>query len=263
MAGGAPSADGSETVEASVLKGVQVPATRAPHAELLEWRREFPILERTTYLISNSLGAMPRGVRDELASFADAWDQRGVRAWGEGWWESAAETGDLLAPILGVSAGEVSMHQNVTLAVAGFLSALDYPPQRHRIVTTALNFPSLLYLLEGERDRGATILSVPSTDGLTIGGKKLLAAIDERTRLVAISHVLFKSGFVQEAAAVARRCHQVGALLLLDIYQSAGVMPVGLVKIGWPGGKLTTVENGSDASNRRNSSPRRRAFVSR
>ncbi len=204
----------------------------APHAELLDWRREFPILEHTTYLINNSLGAMPRGVRAELDRFADAWDHRGVRAWAEGWWETAVETGDLLAPILGVSGGEVSMHQNVTLAAAGFLSALDYPTGRRRIVTTELNFPSLLYLLEGERDRGASIALVPSADGLTIDGERLLAAIDERTRLVSISHVLFKSGFVQDAAAVARRCREVGALLLLDTYQSAGVLPVALADWG-------------------------------
>ncbi len=209
----------------------EAPAS-APHHELLEWRREFPILERTTYLISNSLGAMPRGVRAELGRFADAWDQRGVRAWGEGWWEIAVETGDLLAPVLGVGAGEVSMHQNVTLAAAGFLSALDYPPERPRIVTTELHFPSLLYLLEGERAKGADIVRVPSAEGLTIDGERLLAAIDERTRLVSISHVLFKSGFVQDARAVAARCREVGALLLLDTYQSTGTVPLALADWG-------------------------------
>ena len=215
------------------MSGAEVAApTGAPHAELLEWRPEFPILERTTYLISNSLGAMPRGVRAELADFADTWDRRGVRAWGEGWWQSSVETGDLLAPILGVAAGEVSMHQNVTLATAGFLSALDYPPERHRIVTTELDFPSLLYLLEGERDRGATITRVPSTDGLGIDSERLLAAIDETTRLVCISHVLFRSGFVQDAAAVAKRCREVGALLLLDAYQSTGTLPLALADWG-------------------------------
>ena len=203
-----------------------------PDAELLEWRREFPILEHTTYLISNSLGAMPRGVRAELDRFADAWDRRGVRAWGEGWWEMAVETGDLLAPILGVAAGEISMHQNVTLAAAGFLSALDYPPQRTRIVTTDLHFPSLLYLLEGERHRGAEVVRVPSADGMTIDGERLLAAIDERTRLVSISHVLFKSAWAQDAAAVAARCRDVGALLLLDTYQSAGTVPLALTQWG-------------------------------
>ena len=204
----------------------------SPPAELLAWRREFPILEHTTYLISNSLGAMPRGVRGELERFADAWDRRGVRAWAEGWWEIAVETGDLLAPILGVGAGEVSMHQNVTLAAAGFLSALDYPAGRDRIVTTELHFPSLLYLLDGERDRGATVVRVPSADDMTIDGERLLAAIDERTRLVTISHVLFKSGFIQDAAAVARRCREVGALLLLDTYQSAGTVPLALADWG-------------------------------
>ena len=204
----------------------------APGAELLEWRREFPILEHTTYLISNSLGAMPRGVRAELNRFADAWDARGVRAWAEGWWEMAVGTGDLLSPILGVAAGEVSMHQNVTLAAAGFLSALDYPSHRPRIVTTDLHFPSLLYLLEGERDRGAEIVRVPSPDGMTVDGDRLLAAIDERTRLVSISHVLFKSAFVQDAAAVAARCREVGALLLLDTYQSAGTVPLALADWG-------------------------------
>jgi kynureninase len=212
--------------------GDEPAAAAAPHAELLEWRREFPILERTTYLINNSLGAMPRGVRAELERFADAWDRRGVRAWGEGWWEMAVETGDLLAPILGVAAGEVSMHQNVTLASAGFLSALDYPTKRRRIVTTELHFPSLLYLLEGQRARGASIVRVPSEDGRSIDGERLLAAIDERTRLVSVSHVLFKSGFIQDAAAVAERCRKVGALLLLDTYQSAGSVPLALADWG-------------------------------
>ena len=204
----------------------------APHAELLDWRREFPILDDTTYLINNSLGAMPRGVRAELERFADAWDRRGVRAWAEGWWEIAVETGDLLAPILGVGAGEVSMHQNVSLATAGFLSALDYPPERPKIVTTELHFPSLLYLLEGERDRGASIVRLPSADGMTIDGGRLLEAIDERTRLVNVSHVLFKSAFVQDAEAIARRCREVGALLLLDTYQSAGALPLALAEWG-------------------------------
>jgi kynureninase len=214
------------------VEGTVGEATGAQHAALHGWRREFPILEHTTYLISNSLGAMPRQVRAELDRFANAWDARGVRAWGEGWWEAAVETGDLLAPILGVSTGEVSMHQNVTLAAAGFLSAIDYPVERPRIVTTELDFPSLLYLLEGERDRGATIARVSSADGRSIDGERLLAAIDERTRLVSISHALFKSGFIQDAAAIARRCREVGALLLLDIYQSTGSVPLALADWG-------------------------------
>ena len=196
--------------------------------DLLALRREFPILERTTYLINNSLGAMPRGVRDELATFAREWDERGVRAWHEGWWEMSANTGDLLAPLLGVGAGEIAMHQNVSVAAAVFFSCFDYPPERNRIVYTELNFPNVMYLAEGERRRGAEIVVVPSDDGIGVPTERLLAAIDERTRLVPVSHTLFRSAFVQDAAAIARRCHEVGAVLLLDVYQSAGVLPVEL-----------------------------------
>ncbi|HWN43512.1 MAG TPA: aminotransferase class V-fold PLP-dependent enzyme [Thermoanaerobaculia bacterium] len=203
-------------------------ATTAPHQDLLSLRAEFPILERTTYLINNSLGAMPRGVEDELAAFARAWGERGVRAWHEGWWEMSAETGDLLAPLLGVRPGGVSMHQNVSVAAAIFISAIDYPAERNRIVYTELNFPNVMYLMEGERRKGAEIVTVPSDDGIGVPTERLLAAIDERTRLVPISHTLFRSAFVQDAQAIARRCREVGAILLLDVYQSAGVLPLEL-----------------------------------
>jgi kynureninase len=208
------------------VDGVARPA--APHADLLELRQEFPILERTCYLINNSLGAMPRGVRDELAAFADAWETRGVRAWHEGWWEMAVATGDLLAPLLGVAPGHVSMHQNVSVAASLFFSCFDYPSERNRIVYTALNFPSVMYVAEGERRRGAEIVVVPSDDGIGVPIDRLLAAIDERTRLVPVSHTFFKSAYVQDAAAIARRCREVGAVLLLDVYQSTGAVPLEL-----------------------------------
>lgn len=198
------------------------------HRDLLSWRSEFPILDETVYLINNSLGAMPRGVYDELRAFADTWARRGVRAWSEGWWESAITTGDLLAPILGVPTGTVAMHQNVSIAVGLFLSAMDYPKGRDKIVTTALNFPSLLYLAYGEEQRGAHVVVVPTDDGIGIPTERLLAAIDEGTRLVLISHTLFKSAFVQDAPLIAKRCREVGALFLLDVYQSAGSVPLAL-----------------------------------
>lgn len=202
------------------------------HDELLSWRDEFPILERNVYLINNSLGAMPRAVRVELDRFATAWEERGVRAWHEGWWEMAVETGDLLAPILGVRAGEITMHQNVSLATALFLSAIDYPRRRNRIVTTALDFPTLGYLLEGEREKGAELVSAPSADGIGVESDDLVATIDRRTRLVVVSHVLFRSAFVLDAARLARRCREVGALLVLDVYQSVGAIPLRLAEWG-------------------------------
>ena len=200
----------------------------SPHQDLLALRSEFPILERTTYLINNSLGAMPRGVEDELATFTREWGERGVRAWHEGWWEMPVTTGDLLAPLLGVQPGGVSMHQNVAVAAEIFFSCFDYPPERNRIVYTELNFPNVMYLAEGERKKGAEIVMVPSDDGIGVPTERLLAAIDERTRLVPVSHTLFRSAFIQDAAAIARRCREVGAVLLLDVYQSTGVVPLEL-----------------------------------
>lgn len=200
----------------------------APHEDLLALRPEFPILERTTYLINNSLGAMPRAVYDEAAGFARAWDERGVRAWHEGWWELPATTGDLLAPLLGVRPGYVALHQNVSVAAAVFLSAIDYPKDKNRIVYTELHFPNVMYLLEGERKKGAEIDVVKSDDGIGVPTERLLQAIDHRTRLVPISHTLFRSAYVQDAEAIAKRCREVGALLLLDVYQSTGVVPLEL-----------------------------------
>ena len=204
------------------------PGSDSPHRELLEYRERFPILETTTYLISNSLGAMPRGVHEEVERFASTWETRGVKAWSEGWWEMPVETGDLLAPLLGVAPGQISLHQNVSLAAAIFFSCFDYPPERNKIVYTELNFPSVMYVAEGERARGAEIVTVPSDDGIGVPVDRLLEAIDERTRLVPISHTFFRSAYVQDAEAVARRCREVGAVLLLDTYQSAGTVPIRL-----------------------------------
>ncbi len=192
------------------------------------FREEFPILESSTYLISNSLGAMPKGAERGLQQYAKEWRTRGVRAWHEGWWEQPVEIGDLVAPLLGVPTGTVSMHHNVSIAAGVFLSCLDYPSDRNRIVYTEHNFHTMRYLLEGERRKGADIVVVPSRDGIGIELEDLLAAIDERTRLVPISHVLFRSAFIQDAERIAARCREVGALLLLDVYQSAGVLPLEL-----------------------------------
>jgi kynureninase len=191
-------------------------------------RRHFPVLGTSTYLISNSLGAMPVEVQDSLLQYAQEWRTRGVRAWHEGWWEAPVRVGDLVAPFLGVGAGQVAMQPNVTLATAIFLSCLDYPSERRRIVTTSLDFPSIGYLLAGEERRGAQVHVVPSTDGIGIDEGELLQAIDERTRLVLTSHVLFRSAYVQDAAAIAAQCRRHGALLLLDVYQSAGILPLEL-----------------------------------
>ena len=194
---------------------------------LVAFRSEFPILERTTYLVSNSLGAMPRSVPERLAEFADQWAELGVRAWARGWWEMPVSVGDEIAPLLGAAAGEVAMTPSVTIGQALVLSALEYTPPRDTIVMTALDFPSVRYVYDRLAARlGARLVIVPSDDGVTIDGGRLLDAIDERTRLVAVSHVLFRSAFVLDADAICRRAHEMGALVSLDAFHSVGVMPV-------------------------------------
>lgn len=201
---------------------------------LLAYRNQFPILEHTTYLVSNSLGAMPRAVPERLAEYVDEWAEQGVRAWGRGWWGMPGAVGDEIAPLIGAGAGEVVMVNNVTLAQATVLSALDYPTGRNRIVMTALDFPSVRYVYDRLATRlGAEIVVVPAgADGISVDADAVIAAIDERTRLVCISHVLFRSAYVMDVAPIARRAHAVGALLSLDAFHAVGVMPVDVQALG-------------------------------
>jgi len=194
--------------------------------DLLWWRDEFPILERTVYLISNSLGAMPRGVYRSLDDYCDSWANRGVRAWADGWWEMPVHLGDLLAPILGSGPGEVSMHQNVTLAEAVILSCFDFSGPRRKLICTDMDFPSMIYLHQAQMPRGAEVHLVQSDDGIRIDCERLLGAIDEHTLLVSISHVLFKSSYILDVRAVIRKAHEVGASVILDVYQAAGTIPI-------------------------------------
>ncbi len=208
------------------------PVTISPMDPLLAWRKEFPILANTVYMVSHSLGAMPRRAKECLAEYADTWASRGVRAWHEGWWELPITTGDILARILGAGPGEIAMQPNVSLAQAIIHSCLDFPEHRNRIVTGALNFPTNHYLFHALEPLGAEVVTVPSRDGLGIETEDLLAAIDERTRLVSVSHVLFRTSYVQDLAAIAARAHAVGAFLAADLYQSAGTVPINIRELG-------------------------------
>ncbi len=192
---------------------------------LLARRGEFPILERSTYLISHSLGAMPKGVHESLAQYATTWETRGIRAWAEGWWQMTRTTGDLLAGILGALPGTVVMHQNVSVCQSIVASCFDFRGRRNKIVYTSLNFPSVMYVWEARRRDGARIVEVPSRDGMTVPTEDIVAAIDEETLLVPISHVLYKSAALQDVEAIIQRAHSVGAMVLLDCYQSAGTVP--------------------------------------
>ncbi len=201
---------------------------------LLAYRAEFPILERTTYLVSNSLGAMPRTVADRLALYVDEWSEYGVKAWNRGWWDMPISVGDEIAPLIGAGSGEVVMLPNVTMAQAMVLSALDYSAPRDTIVMTEQDFPSVRYVHDGLAQRlGArVVVARSSADGLGVDLDHLFSLITERTRLVSISHVLFRSAYVMEVEAICKRAHEVGALVSLDAFHAVGVIPVDVRSIG-------------------------------
>jgi len=200
--------------------------------EMIEWRREFPILDKTVYLISHSLGAMPRKTRDRMMEYSDVWSTRGIRAWEEGWWEMPSTVGDLVGRIIGAGSGEVVMHQNVSIAQSTITSCFNWSKQPNKVVTEALNFTTNLYICHGLEKLGATISVVRSEDGMTTPTSQMLKAIDRDTRLVVVSHVAFLSSSVQDLKAITDRAHEVGAMVVVDLYQSAGTLPVDVRELG-------------------------------
>jgi kynureninase len=183
------------------------------------YRDRFPILADTTYLISHSLGPMPVAAKSRLDEYAEMWMKRGIRAWREGWWETSTTVGDQIARLIAAPPGSTVMHQNVTIASAVVLSCFPFTGPRRRIVYGEGEFPSVRYLVQAQAARGAEVVVVPDEQAL-------LDEIDERTQLVLLSHVLFKTGQIQHVEPVIERAHDAGALVLLDAYQSVGTVPL-------------------------------------
>src|SRR5215218_10345016 len=165
--------------------------------DLLAYRDRFPILERTTYLINHSLGAMPAAAEERVLAYAHAWRERGIRAWGEGWWALPLTVGDQIGQIVGAPPGTVCMHQNVSIAEAVVLSCFG-GSRRRKVVFEAANFPSIRYVFQPQPQ----LLACDTPD-------ELLDAIDERTLLVPVQHVLFKSAEIQDVEAIVERAHAV------------------------------------------------------
>jgi kynureninase len=188
----------------------------------LRYRADFPILEKTTYLISNSLGAMPRGVFETLNDYAAIWAARGVRAWEEHWWTLPLEIGNQIGALMNAPSNSVAIHGNVTQCQAVAASCFDFSGSRNKIVYTDLNFPSVMYFWEAQRAHGARVEMVKTDDGIEVPTERLLDAIDETTILVPISHVSFRSSYINDAKAICEKAHKVGAHVILDTFQSLG-----------------------------------------
>ena len=195
--------------------------------KLLQWRSEFPILERCNYLISNSLGAMPRKVHDSLKFYADTWGEHGVSAWSMGWFELPQTVGGKIAPLMGAAPGTVLVHQNASIANSILFGGIDFSDQkRDKVVITDMDFPSDIYVLRRWLPDNMRVHCVKSPDGIAIDTDELLDAIDDKTRLVSVSHVLFRSAYIMPAKAIVDKAHRVGAQVIFNGYHSVGVIPV-------------------------------------
>jgi kynureninase len=190
------------------------------------FRDQFPTLASGIHLLSHSLGPVPRAVRESMMAYCDAWEHHtGEDAWATNWWELSQRVGDRIARILGGEAGSVQIQPNASIALATVASCFDFnSSRRNKVVTTELDFPSMEYIWEAQKQVGAEIEIVPSTDGISVPVERILESIDERTCLVALAHTSYRSSFRVDAAAITERAHENGALVLFDVYQSAGTV---------------------------------------
>ena len=189
-------------------------------------RKEFPTLASGIHLLSHSLGPVPRAARESMIAYYDAWEHHTSEdAWATSWWTLSRRVGDRIARILGGEPGSVQIQPNASIAIATVASCFDFKSgSRNKVVTTALDFPSMEYFWDAQRQIGARIEVVPSADGVSVPLEQILEAIDSETVLVALAHTSYRSSYRVDARAIVERAHAKGALVLLDVYQSAGVL---------------------------------------
>ena len=188
-------------------------------------RDQFPTLSSGIHLLSHSLGPVPKRVRESMSTYCDAWEHHTSEdAWATNWWELSQRVGDRIARILGGSPGSVQIQPNASIALTTVASCFDFrSSQKNKVVTSELDFPSMEYIWEAQKQIGARVEIVPSPDGISLPLEDILNAIDHTTCLVALAHTSYRSSYRVDAAAITEKAHAHGAMVLLDVYQSAGV----------------------------------------
>ncbi|MBK6917210.1 MAG: aminotransferase class V-fold PLP-dependent enzyme [Deltaproteobacteria bacterium] len=203
------------------------PAPDVPRLDpdLARWREQYPILAKTLYMNSNSMGAMHASAPVALAEYAAGWAEHGVESW-DHWVKQVERTADSAARLFGGTPGDTALNQNVAYFQAAIASCLDFSKGRNKVVMEELLFPNVIYVWERFRELGAELVLVPSDDGMTVPTERMLAAIDERTAIVPCSHAIYVSGALQDIGAICARAREVGALTMIDVYQTLGTVPI-------------------------------------
>jgi len=208
----------------TLARGLEAGARAGAHP-LARYRSEFPIFRDKIYLNTCSLGALGARARQRVAGFLDLWEARGASAWYDVWWEALGELRGRYARLVRAAAEEIALAPSTSVAITAVAEALDYRA-RPRVVVTSLDFPTVAYQWLAKRARGVELVVVESPDQVSVPVEAIARAVDERTALVATSHVYFTSGAIQDIQAVAAAAHAKGALCLVDAYQSVGQVPV-------------------------------------
>ncbi|MCX4245887.1 aminotransferase class V-fold PLP-dependent enzyme [Paraliomyxa miuraensis] len=195
---------------------------------LARYREDYPILATSVYMNSNSMGAMPRAARTALTEYLDAWEREGVEAWSQ-WPSVMDQTADGIARMFNGHPGCTTLNQNVAFFQAAVASTIDWNQAkregRNKVVIEALMFPNVIYVWERFAKLGAELHLVPSDDGIDVPTERILDAIDEHTAIVPLSHAIYVSGALLDVEAICRRAHEVGALVMVDVYQTLGCVP--------------------------------------
>jgi kynureninase len=202
-----------------------------PVAEsLLEYRKHFSALEECVHFISHSLGCVPDRAKEDLGEFFELWRTKSITAWGD-WLPEVDRAAARIAKIISAPAGTVIMHQNVSTVMSVLASCVDFTEKRNKVVYESLMFPTVSYVWQAEKRRGADCVVVPAKGNL-VDADAICAAIDERTLFVPIQHVVFATGQIQDVKKIVARANEVGAHVILDAYQSIGAVPLDVVDLG-------------------------------
>jgi kynureninase len=200
-----------------------------------DWRDEFPVLERKTYLISASLGPVSRRSQRYLEEYMDAWATKGApdHVWLEDIFPRMASLKRSFAALAGCDVDEIALTTNISIALSTVASCLDLSGDRRTVILSELDFPTDGHVwLAWARKTGAEVRWLHSPDGLTIPLEEYDRAIDERTALVMVNRVLYRSSAIVDAKAVCAIARERGALSFVDDYHGLGIVPLDLHDLG-------------------------------